>query len=127
MATQALGLDFEVLRRAIEGRDAKTLVGLYGAAEVLTVNRTSTPSSPQRLRGKEAIAQYLRDACGREMTPRLENEVLSEGRIAFQEACKYPDGVRFLGAETLEVRDADRPSGQRRGLGRVGPLWSGRT
>jgi hypothetical protein len=38
MVTQAPGgFDFEVLRRAIEGRDA----------EVLTVNRTSTPSSPE--------------------------------------------------------------------------------
>jgi hypothetical protein len=32
------GLDFETLRRAIEGRDADTLVGFYAAAEVLTVN-----------------------------------------------------------------------------------------
>ena len=99
-------LDFEVLRRAIEGRDAETLVGLYaGDAEVLTVNRNSTPSSPNVLRGKEVIAEYLRDVCGREMTHRVENEVLGEDRIAFQEACEYPDGTRVLSAETLEVRD----------------------
>jgi nuclear transport factor 2 (NTF2) superfamily protein len=107
MTTQAHGgLDFEVLRRAIEGRDAETLAGFYADdAEVLTVNRNSTPSSPNVLRGKEAIAEYLRDVCAREMTHRVENEVLDEGRIAFQEACEYPDGVRVLGAETLEVRD----------------------
>ncbi len=107
MATQAPGgLDFEVLRRAIEGRDAETLVGLYADdAEVLTVNRHSTPSSPQVLRGKEQIGGYLRDVCGREMTHRVENEVVGENRIAFQESCEYPDGVRVLGAETLEVRD----------------------
>src|SRR5215210_3611419 len=107
MATQTLGgLDFEVLRRAIEDRDAETLVGLYADdAEVITVNRNSTPSSPQILRGKEEIGGYLRDVCGREMTHRVENEVLDEGRVAFQEACEYPDGVKVLGAETLEVRD----------------------
>ena len=107
MATQSTGdLDFEVLRRAIEGRDAETLVGLYADdAEVITVNRNSTPSSPQILSGKEQIGGYLRDVCGREMTHRVENEVLGGDRVAFQEACEYPDGVRVLGAETLEVRD----------------------
>ncbi len=107
MSTQTMGaFDFEILRRAIEGRDADTLVGLYAEdAEVLTINRNTTPSSPQVLRGKEQIAEYLRDVCSREMTHRVENEVLGENRIAFQEACEYPDGIRVLGAETLEVRD----------------------
>jgi hypothetical protein len=107
MATQTTGgLDFEVLRRAIEARDADTLLGFYADdAEVLTVNRNSTPSFPNVLRGKKAIAEYLRDVCGREMTHRVENEVVGEGRVAFQEACEYPDGVRVLGAETLEVHD----------------------
>jgi nuclear transport factor 2 (NTF2) superfamily protein len=107
MATQAPGgLDFETLRQAIEERDAETLVGFYAEdAEVHTVNRNTTPSSPQVLRGKEQIAEYLRDVCSREMTHRVENEVVGENRIAFQEACEYPDGVRVLGAETLEVRD----------------------
>ena len=104
---QALGgFDFEIVRRAIEGRDADTLLSFYAdEAEVLTVNRNTTPSSPNVLRGREAIAEYLRDVCAREMTHRVENEVLGEGRIAFQEACEYPDGTRVLGAETLEVRE----------------------
>src|SRR4028118_1727698 len=105
MAMPAPGsLDFEVLRRAIEGRDADTLLGFYADdAEVLTVNRNSTPSSPNVLRGKEAIAEYLRDVCAREMTHRVENEVVGEYRVAFQEACDYPDGTRVLGAQMLEV------------------------
>lgn len=108
MSMQATGgtLDFEALRRAIEGRDADTLLGFYADdAEVLTINRNSTPSSPAMVRGKEQIGEYLRDVCGREMTHRVENEVVGEDRIAFQEACEYPDGVRVLGAETLELRD----------------------
>ena len=107
MATQTTGgLDFEVLRRAIEGRDPETLVGLYADdAKVLTINRNTTPSSPNVLRGKEAIGEYLRDVCSREMTHRVENEVLGKERIAFQEACEYPDGVRVLGAEMMEVRE----------------------
>ncbi len=107
MATQpSSGLDFEALRRAIEERDADTLVGFYADdAEVLTVNRRTPPSSPEVLRGREQIAEYLRDVCSREMTHRVENEVVGERRIAFQEACEYPDGTRVLGAQTLELRD----------------------
>jgi nuclear transport factor 2 (NTF2) superfamily protein len=107
MVTQASGgLDFETLRQAIEERDAETLVGFYAEdAEVRTINRNSTPSSPQVLRGKEQIAEYLRDVCGREMTHRVESEVVGEDRIAFNEACEYPDGTRVLGAETLDLRD----------------------
>jgi hypothetical protein len=108
MSMQASGgaLDFEVLRQAIEGRDAETLVDFYTEdAEILTVNRNSTPSSPQVLRGKEEIGEYLRDVSSREMTHKVENEVVGEDRIAFQEACEYPDGTRVLGAETLELRD----------------------
>ncbi len=100
------GLDFEALRRAIEQRDAESLVSFYADdAEMLTVNRRTTPSSPEVLRGKEAIAEYLTDICGRDMTHRVENEVVGRDRIAFNEACEYPDGIRVLAAATLDVRD----------------------
>ncbi len=107
MAAQASGgLDFEALRRAIEERDADTLAGFYADdAEVHTINRRTPPSSPKILRGKEEISGYLRDVSSREMTHRIENEVVGERRIASNEACEYPDGTRVLGAETLELRD----------------------
>ncbi len=104
--TTAGGLDFEALRRAIEQSDAEALGGFYADdAELLTVNRNTTPSSPAVLRGKAAIAEYLEDVCGRDMTHRVENEVVSRDRIAFNEACEYPDGLRVLGATTLDLRD----------------------
>jgi hypothetical protein len=104
--TTAGGLDFEALRRAIEQSDAEALTGFYAdEAELYTVNRNTTPSSPAVLRGKEAIAEYLADVCGRAMTHRVENEVIGRDRIAFNEACEYPDGVRVLAATTLDVRD----------------------
>ena len=107
MATQAPGgLNFGTLRRAIEERDADTLVGFYADdAEIHTVNKNTTPSSPQVLSGKEEIAEFLRDVCGRAMTHRVEDEVVGESRIAFNEACEYPDGLKVLAATTLEVRD----------------------
>jgi hypothetical protein len=100
------GLDFEAMRRAIEQLDADLLTSLYADdAEMHIVNRNTTPSSPHVLRGKEEITEHLRDVCGRAMTHHVENEVIGEDRVAFNEACEYPDGVRVLAATTLEVRD----------------------
>jgi hypothetical protein len=39
------------------------------------------------------------------MTHRVENEVIGADRVAFNEACEYPDGTKALGVETLDVRD----------------------
>ena len=98
--------DFESMRQAIENLDADQLVGLYADdAEMLTVNRYTTPSSPKVLKGKEEIAEHLRDVCGRAMSHHVENEVVGEDRVAFNEACEYPDGTRVLVAITLDVRD----------------------
>ncbi len=74
-------------------------------AQIRVVNKNTTPSSPFELRGKEAITEYLRDVCGRAMTHRIEGEVVGEERVAFNEACEYPDGTRVLCAATLEVSD----------------------
>ncbi|MDQ3913611.1 MAG: nuclear transport factor 2 family protein [Actinomycetota bacterium] len=88
------------------GGDAEALIGFHSDdAEIRTINRRTPPSSPEVLRGKEEISDYLRDVCEREMTHRVENEVVGEGRIAFNEACEYPDGTRVLGAEMLEISD----------------------
>jgi ketosteroid isomerase-like protein len=106
MTEQKASLDFEAMRRAIEQLDADLLISLYADdAELRIVNRYTTPSSPRELQGNEEIAEYLRDVCGRAMTHRVENEVVGEDRVAFNEACEYPDGTRVLCAATLEVRD----------------------
>ncbi len=99
-------LDFEALRRGIEHSDAELLASLYAEdAEFRTVNKNSTPSSPMVLRGKEAIAEMLRDVGGREMVHHVENEVVGEDRVAYNEVCEYPDGLKVLAATTLELRD----------------------
>jgi ketosteroid isomerase-like protein len=106
MTEQKTALDFEALRRASEQKDAEALANHYAEdAEMHVVNRETPPSSPHVLRGREQIAEYLRDVCGRDIKSRIEDEVLGEERIAFNEACEYPDGTRVLSATTLEVRD----------------------
>jgi hypothetical protein len=92
------------MRRAIERSDFESLISFYAEdAELLTVNRNSTPSSPEVLGGKEAIAERLEDVCGRAMTHRIANEVRGKDRIAFNEACEYQDGgIRVLAATALD-------------------------
>ena len=106
MTTQAPGgLDFEAMRRAIEGLDAEALVDLYADdAKIRVVNKNTTPSSPFELRGKN-ISGYIRDVCGRAMSHRIEGEVIGDDRVAFMEACEYSDGTRVLTAITLDLRD----------------------
>ena len=99
-------LDFEDLRRAQEQRDLDAMLNLYADdAEIHIVNRNTPPSSPHVLQGKEAIAEYLRDVFGREMSHSIENEVVGEDRLAFNVACEYSDGTRVLASENMEVRD----------------------
>jgi SnoaL-like protein len=100
------GLDLEAFRRAAEGRDPEAMLSLYADdAEYVRVDRNSTPSSPMALRGKEEVGEYLRDVFSRDMTHRIENEVVGEERAAFNWACEYPDGTKVLAGETVELRD----------------------
>ena len=102
----APSLDFKAMRRAIEGSDYEALVSFYADdAELRMVNRDSTPSAPTVLRGRQEISEMLRDVCGRAMTHHVEDEVVGENRVSFHEACEYPDGVKVLGAMTMELRD----------------------
>jgi ketosteroid isomerase-like protein len=103
---KATGFDFEALRRAEEQHDLDAMLDLYADdAEIHIVNRNTPPSSPYVLRGKETISEYLRDVFGRDMTHRVESEVVGEDRVAFNVACEYPDGTRVLAAENLDLRD----------------------
>lgn len=97
-------LDFATLKRAAESRDANTLIDLYADdAEIQVVNRMTPPGAPRVIRGKDAIAEYLRDVCGREMTHQIGHEVLGGDRLSYTEACEYPDGTRVLSAAVAEL------------------------
>ena len=106
MTKQKTGFDFDALRYAVEQLDAEVLINLYSdGAKLRIVNRITPPSAPRELHGKEEITEYLRDVCGRAMTHRIENEVVGGERVAFNEACEYPDGTRvFCAASLLALR-----------------------
>ena len=105
-ATTPTTFDLAALKRAIEDRDAAAQVALYAPdAEVRLVDRVTTPGRPRVLRGREEIAGWIEDVCGREMTHRVEQDVVARDRAAFAESCRYPDGTNVLCMTVLEVRD----------------------
>jgi ketosteroid isomerase-like protein len=98
-------LDFEDLRRAQEQRDLDAMLDLYAEdAEIRIVNRNTPPSSPYVLRGKEEIAEYLRDVFSRDMSHSIENEIVGDDRLAYNVAYEYPDETMVLASENLEMR-----------------------
>jgi len=98
--------DVATLRNAIEQGDEATLVGLYADdAEIRVVDHTRPPSKPTLVTGKPAIAEFYHDLCGRAMTHKVEQTIASQNGIAYTEACQYPDGVRVLSSNLLELRD----------------------
>jgi ketosteroid isomerase-like protein len=92
------------LTRAIEGRDAKALASFYADDALLRIiDHDNPPSKPRELKGKQAIASYYDDVCGRAMSHHIETGVASGQTLAFTQACTYPDGAKVFCAAMLEI------------------------
>ena len=92
------------LRRAIESRDGDTLAGFYRDDAVLRIiDQNNPPSTPQEIKGRDAIVAYYADVCGRTMTHRVEFGIADGDRVAFTQTCTYPDGLRVFCSATLEL------------------------
>lgn len=106
MTTLTHAISVADLKRAIEGRDAKTLTAFYADDAVLRIiDRDNPPSRPRELKGKAAIAAYYDDVCGRAMSHRIEAGVTDGKELAFTQACAYPDGTKVFCSAMLELRD----------------------
>jgi len=92
------------LKRAIEERDAKALVGFYADDAVMRIiDQNNPPSNPREIVGKTAIAAHYDDICGRAMTHRVETSVADATHLAFTQSCAYPDGARVFCSAMLEL------------------------
>jgi ketosteroid isomerase-like protein len=93
------------LNRAIEGRNAQALAGLYADdAIVQVIDRDNPPSKPRNLEGKSAISAYFNDVCGRNMTHKIESGVSEGKRLAFTQSCAYPDGTKVYCSAMVELK-----------------------
>jgi len=97
-------LTIPTLRRAIESRDGKTLAGFYADEAILRIiDQMNPPSRPQEIKGREAIASYYDDVCGRTMTHRVDTGMIEGDQLAFTQTCTYPDGKRVFCASNMEL------------------------
>jgi hypothetical protein len=104
MTTLSNPVSVAVLKRAIEGRDAKGLTALYADdAVVRIIDHENPPSKPRELNGKQAIAGYYDDVCGRAMSHRIASAVTDGEALSFTQICTYPDGAQVFCAAMLEI------------------------
>ena len=92
------------LKRAIETRDATALSSFYADdAIVRVVDRNNPPSKPRVVRGRPAIATFFDDICSRAMTHEITASIADASRLAFTQACAYPDGTKVLCVAMAEL------------------------
>jgi hypothetical protein len=81
-------------------------VGSYADDALLRIiDHENPPSRPRDLKGREAIAAYYDDVCGRAMSHRIDVAVVAEEALAFNQLCTYPDGGKVFCSAMLEVKD----------------------
>ena len=49
--------------------------------------------------------QYFNDIFQRNMTHKIQDEVVGDNRMSFTEDCQYPNGTRVFTSSTLEMRN----------------------
>jgi hypothetical protein len=93
------------LKRAIETRDAAALSSFYADdASLQVIDRNNPPSKPRIVRGRPAIAAFFDDICSRAITHDVKSSVTDGNRLAFTQACAYPDGTKVLCLAMVELK-----------------------
>ncbi|HEV2741690.1 MAG TPA: nuclear transport factor 2 family protein [Rubrobacter sp.] len=98
-------LDFGALRHAIERGDPDAMLEFY--ADDAGVRVVDGGAMSFELEGKAEVAKYLRAVHARPAIHRVENEVLAEERVHFEESCECPDGARTVVETRLEIREGE--------------------
>lgn len=96
----------KAIKQAIETRDGRMLAGFYADHAVTRViDRNNPPSRPREIKGKAAITAFWDDICGRAMTHRVDVSIAEGDKLAFTQACSYPDGARVFCASIVRLED----------------------
>jgi ketosteroid isomerase-like protein len=106
MATNSNTIDSAAIKHAIENRDGRMLASFYADDAVMRlIDRDNPPSKPREIKGKTAISAYWDDVCGRTMIHKVETSVAEGNRLAFTQACAYPEGGKVFCVAMIELRD----------------------
>ena len=100
------GVTGAAIKQAIEGRDGPMLASFYADdAIVRVIDRNNPPSKPREIKGKAAINTFWDDICSRAITHKVETSIAEGDRIAFTQACAYPDGAKVFSQAMLDLKD----------------------
>ena len=106
--SEVSGRHFDLMEfsRAIEASDAETQIAAYADwAEVEVINPDNPPSSPHVLKGKNAIADWLRNNCQRNVMQRVVRTIEGHDGIAYTVVQVQRDGSHEIAASTAKLRD----------------------
>jgi ketosteroid isomerase-like protein len=105
MSTKTEAVTGAAIKRAIEGRDGRMLASFYADDAVLRViDRNNPPSKPREVKGKSAIGTFWDDICSRAMTHKVDTSIAEGNRLAFTQACTYPDGAKVFCLAVIELK-----------------------
>lgn len=106
MSAKSNGVTGASIKQAIEGRNGRMLASFYGDDAVLNViDRNNPPSKPREVKGKAAISAFWDDICSRAMTHKVDVSIAEGDRLAFTQACAYPDGARVYCIAVVELKN----------------------
>jgi ketosteroid isomerase-like protein len=92
------------LRHALEDKDLDAMLALFtDDAEYRMVSKTSPPSSPRVLRGRDEIGELMRDIFSRDLSHELQNVVVESDHVAFEDLCTYADGSKVVGISMADL------------------------
>ena len=84
-----------LIKAAIESRDGRLLASCYADdAVVRVIDRNNPPSRPRDVKGRAAITTFWDDICSRAMTHKVDVTIAEGDKLAFTQACAYPDGTK---------------------------------
>ena len=105
MLTKTQAVDGAAIKKAIETRDGKMLSSFYADdALVRVIDRNNPPSKPREVRGRAAIATFWDDICSRAMTHKVDTSIAEGDRLAFTQACTYPDGAKVFCVAVVDLK-----------------------
>ena len=91
------GFDFAAFKEAFEGKDLDRWVPFYAdVAEWTEYRHVSPPRAPNRMIGKQQIAEFLARDYRADFDITVADEVVTANRVAFSVDCVFPDGKRIF-------------------------------
>ena len=102
----ATTFDLDAFKRAYEGWDVETLLGLYADdVELVQIDRDNPPSSPRVRQGKDVFRGMFEHCAAAGVKATVDNAVAGEDRAAVTITCEFPGGRKVLANGILEIED----------------------